>query len=357
MEILERYLYAVGRWLPKKQRKDIQDELKSSVLDTLESAYGKKETYTDDEVSQVIKDLGSPWKVAAGYTGLTDRLIGPELLPIYYTITAIVAGAVSLGLLISFIVGIFRPDMDFKAFALRFLELIPTLVITAATVVGFTTIVFALIEKKIPDYRLKTFLTDDKGISTLSENDLKWSPKDLPAVPKGKIRIPRWESILAMVFSVVAIVIFYFFRENIGIYYTTSMGSGWEFLPIMSESAVIQYLPFWITVWIFTLIFSAYQLAKGRWTLPMRILDLVKSILEAAVLIVMIKGPELIDMRLLLSHTSAETSEALTPLAELFNYSINIFLIVGLVGTLIGAITKIVYIFKPTTHYETGKDA
>lgn len=84
-------MYAVGRWLPRKQRKDIQAELKSSIYDTLESNYGNKEEYTEEEVSEVIKELGFPWKVAAGYTGLTDRLIGTELLPIYYSLTAIIS--------------------------------------------------------------------------------------------------------------------------------------------------------------------------------------------------------------------------------------------------------------------------
>ncbi len=350
MEILERYLYAVGRWLPKKQKKDIQAELESSIYDTLESRFGNKEEYTEEEVVEVLKEFGSPWKVAAGYTGLTERLIGPELLPIYYTLSAIISGAVVLGLLISFIAGLFRPDIDFKSFILGFLELIPSLIVAAATVVGFTTIVFALIEKKVPGYRLKTAVnTKGKSSGWTVETD-KWSPKELPAVPKGKQKLSRWEPIVGIVFSIIAIVLFNFFRDKLGIYYTPEWGSGWKFVPVLSEEAVKVFLPFWNTVWGLAILFCIYQLIKGRWTLPMRITDVIRSFVDAAVIIIMIKGPELFDFRLLLSHSSSVVAESLTPVAEFFNYSINAFLIFVLVATCIGIISKLVNVFRPSTY-------
>jgi len=350
MEILERYLYAVGRWLRKKQKKDIQAELESTIYDNLESRFGAKEEYTEEEVSEVIKEFGSPWKVAAGYTGLTSRLIGPELLPIYFTLSAIISGAVILGLLVSFIVGLFRPDIDFKSFILGFLELIPSLLVAVATVIGFTTIVFALIEKNVPGYKLKSvsrLKSKEPGFTTDKE---KWSPKDLPPVPKGKQKISKWEPIVGIIFSVIAIVLFNFFREKLGIYYTPEWGSGWEFVPILSEDAVKIFLPFWNTVWGLSIVFCMYQLIKGRWTLPMRISNLIRSFVDAAVIIIMIKGPELLDFPLLLSYSKPEVAEALTPVAEFFNYSINTFLIIALAATFIGIISKIVYIFKPSSY-------
>jgi hypothetical protein len=350
MELIERYLYAVGRWLPKKQKKDIQAELESTIYDNLESRFGSKEEYTEDEITEIIREFGSPWKVAAGYTGLTERLIGPELLPIYFTLSVIISGAVVLGLLVSFIVGMFRPDMTFGTFILSFLELIPSLIVAVATVVGFTTIVFALIEKCVPGYKLKSVSTlkrKEKGF--VIDND-KWSPKDLPPVPMGKQKISRWEPILGIIFSVIAIVLFNFFREKLGIYYTPEWGSGWEFVPILSEDAVKVFLPFWNTVWGLSIVFCTYQLIKGRWTLPMRIADLLRSLVDAAVIIIMIRGPELFDFRLLLSYSKPDVVQALKPVAEFFNYSINAFLIFALVGTCIGIIAKLVNVFRPSTY-------
>lgn len=358
MEMLERYLYAVGRWLPKKQKKDILAELESSIYDTLESQFGKTDNYTEDELSEILKELGAPWKVAAAYSGLAEKLIGPELLPIYFTLTAIVSGAVALGLVISFIIGIFRPDLRFVDFILNLLKLIPSLIFSTIFVVGITTIIFAIIERTVPAHELKTdahFKQSGVKIS-LDKSDPKnvkieeWSPKDLPSVPKGKKKASRAEAIFGIIFAVIAIVLFNFFRDKIGIYYTPSLETEWKFIPILSESAVKVFLPFWNTVWAITLIFSFYQLIKGRWTLPMRVFDIIRSLVDAAVIIIMIKGPELIDFKLLLSYSNSEVAEALRPIAEFFNYSINAFLIFALVATCIGIISKIVNVFRPSTY-------
>lgn len=359
MELLERYLYAVGRWLPKKQKKDILAELESSIYDSLESKFNKTEGFTEDEVSEILKDLGAPWKIAAAYSGWADRLIGPELLPIYFTITAIVSGAVAIGLFVSFIVGIFKPDLKFIDFILNLLKLIPSLIASTVSVVGTTTIIFAVIDRVVPANKLKAEANFKKSGVTISldkadSKNIKnegWTPKDLPSVPKGKIKISKAEPIITIIFAVIAIVLFNFFRDKIGIYYTPSWGSGWEFVPILSESAVKVFLPFWNTVWGISIIFSFYQLIKGRWTLPMRISDTIRSFIDAAVLVIMIKGPELIDFELLLSYSKPEVADSLTPVAELFNYSINGFLIFALVATCIGILAKFVKIFK-SSYYE-----
>ena len=358
MEILERYLYAVGRWLPKKQKKDILAELESSIYDTLESRFGKSVDYTEDEVSEILKELGAPWKVAAAYSGFADRLIGPELLPIYFTLTAIVSGAVALGLTVSFIIGLFRPDLSFLDFILNLLKLIPNLILSTVFVVGITTIIFAVIERAVPLHELQAETNFKKSGVTISleksdkksEKSESWSPKDLPSVPKGKKKISRAEPIIGIIFTVIAIVLFNFFREKLGIYYTPSLGSEWEFVPIFSENAVKVFLPFWNTVWGLTLVFSFYQLIRARWTLPMRISDIIRSITDAAVIVIMIKGPELIDFRLLLSYSKPEVVESLTPVAEFFKYSINGFLIFALIATCIGIISKIVNAFRPSTY-------
>lgn len=245
--------------------------------------------------------------------------------------------------------------MDFRTFILGFLELIPSLIVAIATVIGFTTVIFALIEKNAPGYRVKTLITDKDKAAGLTKKVDKWTPKDLPPVPKGKQKLSRWEPIVVIIFSVIAIVLFNFFRDKLGIYYTPSWGSGWEFVPILSEDAVRVFLPFWNTAWGFAILFNIYQLVKGCWTLPMRICDLLKSLIDVAILTVMIKGHELFDIRLLLSHSSPETAETLTPLAEFFNYSTNIFLILKLVAVCIGIVPKVVNLFRPSTYTPSVK--
>ncbi|HPJ22807.1 MAG TPA: hypothetical protein PLH18_10690, partial [Clostridia bacterium] len=61
MELIERYVYAVVKWLPKKKRNDIGRELESSIYDALESRFGEKTEYTEEEISEILSEMGSPW--------------------------------------------------------------------------------------------------------------------------------------------------------------------------------------------------------------------------------------------------------------------------------------------------------
>jgi len=354
MDLIKRYVYAVVKWLPKKKRNDIGRELESSIYDNLEARFGKKDEYTEEEVSTVLKDLGSPWKIAIGYSWMSDRLIGPELLQIYFPLTAIISGAVALGLTVSFIVSVFLPDMTLGRFLLGFLGLIPNILFAVATVVGITTIIFALIEHNVPGYKIKPQLEKQRKEAAEKSN---WNPSDLPSVPKGKQKVSLAEPIITMCFIIIGVVLFNFFPDKLGIYYTSTWGSGWEFVPIFSETALRTFLPFWNVIWGISFVFQIFLIVKLRWTLPLRLADIVISLLHIAVLGIMIKGPELINMQLLLSYSKPEVAEALTPLAEFFNYSIDLFLIVGIVGTALGIIGKIVNIFRADSYIEKNEAA
>jgi len=93
MEILESYLRAVKRCLPRAQSTDIikelADELRSQMEDK-ESALGR--AMTDEEIAAFLKRHGDPMIVARRYRqdapSLTIgvELIGPELFPMYLII-------------------------------------------------------------------------------------------------------------------------------------------------------------------------------------------------------------------------------------------------------------------------------
>jgi len=93
MEILESYLRAVKRCLPRAQSADIikelADELRSQMEDK-ESALGRP--MTDEEIAAFLKQHGDPMIVARRYRqdspSLTIgvELIGPELFPMYLII-------------------------------------------------------------------------------------------------------------------------------------------------------------------------------------------------------------------------------------------------------------------------------
>mgnify|MGYP001183628307 CR=1 FL=1 len=76
--LVERYIHEVGRYVPQKERADIQAELRSQIQDQLEDRYGASPT--DEQAAEVLRELGNPRRMATSYGG-EQYLIGPDLYP------------------------------------------------------------------------------------------------------------------------------------------------------------------------------------------------------------------------------------------------------------------------------------
>jgi hypothetical protein len=84
MELLERYLQAVGEHLPAKGRQDTLAELRANLLaemDEREEMAGRP--LTEQEVAAVLEAHGMPVIVAARFRP-QHALIGPSMFPIYW---------------------------------------------------------------------------------------------------------------------------------------------------------------------------------------------------------------------------------------------------------------------------------
>ena len=57
MSLIDRYIHEVGRHLPRKNRSDIQAELRSLLTDSLEDRAGTKTSEAD--VAALLKEFGS----------------------------------------------------------------------------------------------------------------------------------------------------------------------------------------------------------------------------------------------------------------------------------------------------------
>jgi hypothetical protein len=83
MDLLERYLQAVGQYLPTKGKDDTLAELRANLLAEMD---GRMEELgrplNEDEVGAVLEKHGSPPVVAARYLP-QQSLIGPALFPLY----------------------------------------------------------------------------------------------------------------------------------------------------------------------------------------------------------------------------------------------------------------------------------
>jgi hypothetical protein len=84
MDLLERYLQAIGQYLPAKGKDDTLAELRANLLAEIE---GRQEELgrplNESELSAVIEKHGNPPVVAARYLP-QQSLIGPGLFPLYW---------------------------------------------------------------------------------------------------------------------------------------------------------------------------------------------------------------------------------------------------------------------------------
>jgi hypothetical protein len=78
-DLVERYVHQVGRYLPAKERAEIEAELRSQIQDQLDDRYGTAPTPA--EVAMVLTEFGYPYQIATHYTG-DQYLVGPLLYPL-----------------------------------------------------------------------------------------------------------------------------------------------------------------------------------------------------------------------------------------------------------------------------------
>jgi len=88
--LVDRYIYAIRRLLPRTQRDDIAAELREALesqVDSEESRSGR--SLHGEEIAAILKRFGQPREVAARY-GSQQYLIGPDVFPSYLMAVKIV---------------------------------------------------------------------------------------------------------------------------------------------------------------------------------------------------------------------------------------------------------------------------
>ncbi len=172
MELLDRYLQAVSRHLPRSRQQDILAELRVNLeaqLEDKEAALGRP--LTQGESEDWLREMGSPMQVAARYRP-QQALIGPTLFPMYWFVlrTALLWATVIYGIVSAVLIVLRQPDAAtisvaiFRAPGVLF------------TVAAWVTLLFAAMEFLSGRY--------PERCAPLLEKTTQWSPADLPAVEK-----------------------------------------------------------------------------------------------------------------------------------------------------------------------------
>lgn len=196
-DLIERYLYAVTRRLPRSKQEDVAKELRGLVEDMLLERCGDNRPEEKD-VRVVLTELGSPQELYEKYDENSGKcLIGQPYYTTYLFVMKIVALAVLGGLTMSAVIIALLEPGNILEEILNWLAMMFQGLTSAFAIV---TVLFAFFYKKnIPLGQPFNF-------------------DELPPVPKKNEIISKWECIVGICISVIFATIFLAFPQILGAY-------------------------------------------------------------------------------------------------------------------------------------------
>jgi hypothetical protein len=307
MELLDRYLQAVKRCLPRENQDDILKELSANILaamDDREAELGRP--LTADEQIAILDQQGSPTRVASRYRHEQNTvafgrvLIGPEVFPLYRRILSLNVGlSLAAAVVVHFAFG---NRVTFGALLLP--ATIQFVVVTAI----FTGIQWSQQKHGILD---------------------RWNPRALPPV-QDRMNISRSGTLVEMFFTVLfllcwlrvpgaAFAVAYMFLGPAASYFSPINSSpllvtpAWQFF----------YLPILIMV-LLQLCEQGLNFAFPRWTRARLLGRVVRSSLGVLLVVYLFRAGDV-----LLVNPDVHGSGQYVPFAMLVNQSVHYSLLLG----------------------------
>lgn len=281
MNLIDRYLTEVGKHLPRKSRLDIQRELRSILEDMLaDRSEASGQPVDDAMILALLKEYGSPEDVAAAY--LPKRyLVGPQLYPIFslvLKIVIIVLFCVFLGLMV---ISIVSPGVTGEQFLETVGKFVLNFISASITAFGNIVLVFAIIERA----------TFGKVIAAEAAGEKEaWDPAALAREPDPD-QVKPAESIFAILFIVIGLVLFNLYPQVIGMWFT--INGEWVMIPMLSE-AFFTYLPWINLLFVLEIGLHLVLLRRGAWSVGTRIANIVLNLAGILLALAMLAGPALV---------------------------------------------------------------
>lgn len=277
MNMIDQYVFEVGENLPVKQRADLEKEIRSLIEDTLEERSKSAGKAIDDEmIVQVLKEFGSPAKMAASY--LPPRyLIGPRMYPTFIMVLKIVAAVMLVLSLIRLGVDAAQGNYTFRSVFELILTTASTFFQSLLIALGNIVFIFAVIERFVP-----------QGI----EKEKEWDPRSMKPIHEPD-RISRIGLIWITIWSAVAILLFNFYPELLRVVF--NQNGTWYSFTILSD-AFFRYVPALTLLWGLEILLSVLLFMTGVWTTGTRWFRVAIKALNIVLLAVIIAGPPILKV-------------------------------------------------------------
>lgn len=273
MEIIDRYVYAVTKHLPQTQREDITKELKSLIYDMQEernSELGNENVIVRD----ILEELGDPKQLAESYRDNKRHLIGPKLFDSYVAILKIVVFAIAIASVTTFVIEIVTGSAQLLD------NVSSTIIFFISTSIGgfaWVTIIFGFIEY---------YAGDCDGIKM--NHNKPWRPDDLPPIPHPKREIKRYQSVIAILFNVFAMIMFLFFAQYIGA--IVSIDGESTIIPFLNEVTFSENALFIYFILGMSILMECIKIIAGKWTLKLAWFTTLINLITFVIIVIMVSN-------------------------------------------------------------------
>jgi hypothetical protein len=158
--------------------------------------------------------------------------------------------------------------------------------------------------------------------------------------------------IAEIVLCVLALIVFNLFPQWVGVTYRGAVdgaAAAWHSMPLLAPAFFEVYLPWLNVLWVAQIVLNVMLLRQGRWRIATRIVDLLLTAFGGYILARMVVGPPLLTMETVQPESLRQTLETiLLPLLRLA-------LAIGLVGTVVELVQKVIRIFRTGTTSVYGR--
>jgi hypothetical protein len=327
MNLIDKYIAEVGKYLPRKNRADIEAEIRSTLEDMLDERKPTEGPADEATVMELLKEYGSPREVAATYK-THQYLIGPRLFPIFETVLRIVFAVVAGASLIGLGVGLTKTGLTGTAFVSIIGQWFGGLISGLIAAFGNVALIFAIIERT--------------QVANKFEKEFKeWDPKELKQEPDpDQIDLP--DHIATIIFTALALVVFNLYPNLLSIRY--SSGGTWVTWPILTE-AFFHFLPWINMMGLLQIIFNGFMLGQRDWTPVTRSLSIVMDIAGMILAVIILRTPGIFGVTPE-SLASIGLSEAADNLSRLFNFLPTIIITIVVVVTTVKVVKSLLRLFS-----------
>jgi hypothetical protein len=315
MSLVDQYVTEVGKNLPRKTHSDIEAEIRSLIEDMLED-HSKQEGRAPDEdmIVEVLKELGSPEKMAASYQG-EKYLIGPRLYPAFILVMKIVATIVVVISAVRFGVGFSQSGLTGSGFLNLLATSLSELVNSLLVALGNIVLIFGILQWIVPDLKVKSKEWDPRSLKNIPITD--------GIKPVGLI----WD----IAFMIFAILLFNFHPDWIG---AAILKDGtWYFYSILSQE-FYRYIPWLNLIWMGTIGLNIILLRQKRWQPITHWVRVGLRFFNMIILYSMLVGPSIVNFTpelLAQFNQIVPGSTVLTELLPLLNVPVRLVLALLLV--------------------------